>query len=75
VLCNWFAPKLMNSPHISYAPHPEATQETEIAALAAIYRLVVNRQANRQAMKEAVPENRLDDAKESDVSRHKHHNR
>ncbi len=60
VLCNWFAPKPMNSPHISYSPHPEVTGETEIAALAAIYRLVVN----RQAMKEAAPEDRPDAGKE-----------
>jgi hypothetical protein len=41
---------------ISYAPRSEAMPEAEISALAAVYRLVVN----RQALNEAVPENRPD---------------
>jgi hypothetical protein len=41
VLCNWFAPKLMNSPHISYAQHPEVSAEAELSALCAVYSIVI----------------------------------
>jgi hypothetical protein len=50
----------MDSPRIAYAPRPDATPESEIASLAAVYRYVVE----RRARKEAGPETRPEDARE-----------
>ena len=35
--------RAMNSPHVVYKPRPDATPETEISALRAVYKLVLER--------------------------------
>ena len=44
-------------PRFSYAPRPDDTAERETAALAGVYRLVID-----HAMKKAAPDGRPDDA-------------
>jgi hypothetical protein len=61
----------MNNCRITYAQRPDATSEVEVAALSNIFRFILD----SHSRKEAAPENRLDDAKESDVSRDQHHSR
>jgi hypothetical protein len=46
---------------ITYTPHQDATPESEAAALAAVYSLVLR---NYQARKKAAPADGPDDAKE-----------
>ena len=58
-------------PRVTYAPRGDTSQEAEATALCAVYKFVLD----CHAKKEAAPENRPYDAKESDVLRHKHHNR
>ena len=62
----------MSSARITYSQRHDAKTVKESNVLAAVYKLCLERS---RARKEAAPENRPDDAKESDVSRHKHHNR
>lgn len=50
----------MDSPRLTYAPLREATHETEISALASVYRFVLD----CRAKKEAAPESRPDAGKE-----------
>ncbi len=40
---------LANSPRITYVPRPDATPETEAAALGAIYRLLLDKHAKKEA--------------------------
>ena len=47
----------MSSPRITYVPRPNSTQDTELNALASVYKFVLD----RRAMKEAAPESRPDD--------------
>ncbi len=51
----------MGKPRITYAPRQDATQESEAAALAAVYSLVLRDYEDR---KKAVPADGPDDAKE-----------
>jgi hypothetical protein len=60
----------MRSTRISYTTRLDTSQEAEATALCAVYKFVLDCHAKKEA-----PENRPVDAKESDVSRHKHHNR
>ncbi len=46
----------MSSPCLSYSPRSDATPEGEIAALAAVYRLILD-------SKKAAPESRPDDVR------------
>jgi hypothetical protein len=39
----------MNSRRIDYTPHPDATPETELSALAAAYRFILERRAKKKA--------------------------
>ncbi len=48
----------MSNPQIAYAPRAGATPETEISALANVYRFVLD----CRAKKKAVPDRRPDDA-------------
>ena len=48
----------MTSSRITYVPRTDATPETELSALAAIYKVCLESRAN----KEPVPESRPDDA-------------
>ncbi len=48
---------------ISYAPRSDATSDTELSALASIYRFVLD----SRAKKEAAPESRPEDEKERSV--------
>lgn len=50
----------MSESRIVYAPHPDATPETEASALASTYRYLLN----RHAMKKAAHPGGPDDAKE-----------
>jgi hypothetical protein len=49
----------MDDPAIAYTPRPDVTHEAELSALAAIYKLAIS----SHARKEAVPENRPEDAR------------
>jgi hypothetical protein len=60
----------MSEPHIAYTARPDATLETELPALAAVYRFVIDSHANK---KEAAPESRPDDArKDQDAGTYSH---
>jgi hypothetical protein len=48
----------MGSPRITYVARPNATSETELSALVAVYKFVLDCHAKR----EAAPESRPDDA-------------
>jgi hypothetical protein len=50
----------MGSPRITYVARPNATPETELSALVAVYKFVLD----CRAKKEAAPDNRPDDEKE-----------
>jgi hypothetical protein len=45
----------MSSPHISYIPHPDAKPETEISALAGVYRFILDH-AKKEATRPGSPE-------------------
>ncbi len=51
----------MNSPHVVYKPRPDATPETEISALRAVYKLVLER---KKAVEPAPEPDSRDDTKE-----------
>jgi hypothetical protein len=51
----------MSSPFVSYTPHPDATPETEISALAACYRIVLDSAKKRGRL---LDKSGPDDAKE-----------
>lgn len=40
----------MSSPRITYTPHPDATPEAEISALAACYRIILESQSKRDRL-------------------------
>jgi hypothetical protein len=54
----------------SYRPRDDTPPGAQVSALAAIFKFIINCHEKR-----AAAENRPDDAKESDVSRHKYHNK
>jgi hypothetical protein len=59
----------VSAPRITYAPHPDATREGELNALASVYRFALD----CRAMKEAAPESRPDDArKDQDAGTYRH---
>ncbi len=59
-------------PKIVYTPRSDATPQTEMAALAALYKFCLESHAKKEATRPGSP----DDAKEiKNVSRHKHHSR
>ncbi len=59
----------MNRSAIAYTPRPDASPETEISALASVYRFVLD----CRAKKEAAPESRPDDArKDQDAGTYSH---
>ncbi len=39
----------MSVPRITYVPHPDATQEAELNALASVYRFILNCRAKKNA--------------------------
>ena len=39
----------MNDPRIIYTPRPDATPESELSALAAVYKFLLNRRVGREA--------------------------
>jgi hypothetical protein len=39
----------VSAPRISYIPHPDATQEAELNALASVYRFILNCRAKKNA--------------------------
>jgi hypothetical protein len=46
----------MSSTRISYAPRPDATPESEVSALANVYKLVLDCRAKKEAAPESRPE-------------------
>ncbi len=46
----------MDSPRIAYAPRPDTTPETEISALANVYRFVLDCRAKKEATRPGSPE-------------------
>jgi hypothetical protein len=51
----------VSNPRIVYTPHPDASSETELSALAAAYRFILERRAKKKATRPGGP----DDAEES----------
>ena len=51
----------MNCPEVIYRPRPNATPETEISALAACYRFILDCHAKKEGARPGAP----DDTKES----------
>jgi hypothetical protein len=58
LLANWGA---MSSARIVYAPHPDATPETELSTLANVYAFILQKHQEKQ---KGGPETAPDDAKE-----------
>jgi hypothetical protein len=59
----------MNNTRVAYAAHHDATPESEIAALASVYRLVLNCHTRKEATRPGSP----DDAKEIRNDSRYHH--
>jgi len=55
----------MHNPRISYVPRPDATPETELFALAAAYRFILERRAKKKATRRGG----LDDARKDKDAR------
>ncbi len=53
----------MPEPAIFYTPHPDAKPETELSALAGVYRLLLD-----HAMRKAAPDGRPNDEKERSMN-------
>ena len=63
---------MTQTPRIVYRTRDDATPEAEVAAVAAVYRFIIEGARKRGRLPD---KSGPDDAKESDVSRHKHHSR
>lgn len=56
-------------PAIEFTPHPEATPETELSSLAAIYRLVLNSRAQKETVEPRQADGLEDAKKGSELDR------
>jgi hypothetical protein len=64
----------VSAPGITYVPHPDATQEGELNALAAVYKFVLDCHAKKEATRPSTPDAAKEIKNVKNDSRHCHRN-